>query len=575
MSIDNVLPQLVLMDRRRAIKNFFRTMEQDSTEAWSKHLDYLQTALLNFSDKEVEFNANMVYDMYTELNRFEDSDGKPLRNLMDTMKVYEKRASTFTESQRDHFVHSVNVFLLGIQIYIGSKRFRDAFAASDPNTTFRNVHERFLFVWGHAALFHDIGYPMEIASNQAKTFARTIENMGNKGDEKKTNISMLVWNFDRISEMPADKWRGEGQTIDLISLLSRRVSERISIGYDDVYRIIARYVDIMRDARFVDHGFYSSLILLRSMGSSMQAAGYTSTRFDDEIVEAAAAILLHNMYRGVFVSERYDYNCSPMDLDSSPVPFLLILCDELQDWNRRKYGIKTKDAVYPDNSRTSIDGDVFTINYHTIDDAMCSTFVSDKIHLLRNLLKLDGLFSDVRITCSCDRSADMLIASLEENVEDDFPRPMIDSLEKMAMEIHAEYNRKRRLEKPDEPLEYPTWDGLPQDLKYSNMMQAMSIPDKLNAIGCHIGKSSDGKVVAGFTPEEILIMAMMEHDRWRAERESNGWIWGPQKDVDNRISPYIADWDKIPEEIRKYDVEAVENIIPLLDHLGLKVLRNE
>ena len=45
--------------------------------------------------------------------------------------------------------------------------------------------------------------------------------------------------------------------------------------------------------------------------------------------------------------------------------------------------------------------------------------------------------------------------------------------------------------------------------------------------------------------------------------------------MDNRISPYIADWDKIPEEIRKYDVEAVENIIPLLDHLGLKVLRNE
>ena len=123
MSIDNVLPQLVLMDRRRAIKNFFRTMEQDSTEAWSKHLDYLQTALLNFSDNEVEFNANMVYDMYTELNRFEDSDGKPLRNLMDTMKVYEKRASTFTESQRDHFVHSVSPYFLYVIIYLYHSRY--------------------------------------------------------------------------------------------------------------------------------------------------------------------------------------------------------------------------------------------------------------------------------------------------------------------------------------------------------------------------------------------------------------------------------------------------------------------
>ena len=107
------------------------------------------------------------------------------------------------------------------------------------------------------------------------------------------------------------------------------------------------------------------------------------------------------------------------------------------------------------------------------------------------------------------------------------------------------------------------------------MMQAISIPDKLNAIGCHIGNSSDGQVVTVFTPEETLTMAIMEHDRWRAERESNGWIWGPIKDVDNRISPYIADWDIIPEDIQKYDVEAVENIIPLLDRLGLKVLRNE
>ena len=566
---------MVSMDRKKAIKNFFRIMEQDDTEAITKHLNYLQTSLLNFSDKEVEFNANMVYDMYTELNRFEDVDGKPLRNLMDTMKVYEKRASTFTESQRDHFVHSVNVFLLGLQIYMGSKRFREAFASFNPDNTFGNIHERFLFVWGHAALFHDIGYPIEIASNQAKAFARTIEAIGNCHSDRGTSVSVFVWNFDRIAHVSADIWMGEGQTLDLVDSLARRVSERIGVDYKEAHDIISGYVATMRDARFVDHGFYSAMILLRSMASSMQAAGHSRNRFDNEVVEAAAAILLHNMYRGVFTSDRYPFKCRPMDARSAPVAYLLILCDELQDWNRRKYGIRNKDVVYPDNSRASLNGDVLTINYHTTNDIICSTFVGDKISLLRTLLDLDGLFSDVRITCSCDRSADMLMAALEENVGEDFPRPMMDKMEELAMEIHADYNRKRRQEKPDEPLEYPTWDGLPQDLKYSNMMQAISIPDKLNAIGCHIGNSSDGQVVTVFTPEETLTMAIMEHDRWRAERESNGWIWGPIKDVDNRISPYIADWDIIPEDIQKYDVEAVENIIPLLDRLGLKVLRNE
>ena len=563
------------MDRKHAIKKFFRIMEQDPTQAWANHLNYLQTSLLNFSDKETEFNANMVYDMYTELNRFEDSEGRPLRNLMDTMRVYEKRASTFTESQRDHFVHSVNVFLLGIQIYMGSREFRRIFVDSDPETTFGNPHERFLFVWGHAALFHDIGYPIEIASNQAKAFARTIEGIGNVGNGRDSNVSLFVWNFDSISKVPAETWLGEGGTIDLIEVLAGRISDRTGTDPGKTREVISGYVGIMRDARFVDHGFYSALILMRSMVASMQAAGYTSTRFDDEIVESAAAILLHNMYRGVFTSDRYDFGCPPMDVRAFPVAFLLILCDELQDWNRKKYGIRTKDAVYPDNSRASLDDGVFIINYHTADSAMCSTFVGDKIALLRKLLDLDGLFTDFRVTCSCDRSADLLMASLEDAVGEDFPRPMMERMEEIAKAIHADYNRRRRMENPDEPLEYPTWEGLPQDLKYSNMSQAISIPDKLNAIGCHIGAEGQGTAVSSFTPEETLMMAMMEHDRWRAERESNGWIWGPQKDVENRISPYIADWDKIPESIQKYDIEAVENIIPLLDGIGLKVLRNE
>lgn len=563
------------MDRKHAIKNFFRIMEQEPTEAWTKHLNYLQTSLLNFSEKETEFNANMVYDMYTELNRFEDTEGRPLRNLMDTMKVYEKRASTFTESQRDHFVHSVNVFLLGLQIYMGSKEFRKIFEESDPETTFSNPHERFLFVWGHAALFHDIGYPIEIASNQAKAFARTIEGIGSTGPDRSTNVSLFVWNFDAISNVPAEAWVGAGENIDLVGVLARRISERIGTDPDEVRELISGYVATMRDARFVDHGFYSAMILLRSMATSMQAAGYTSTRFDDEIVEAAAAILLHNMYRSVFTSNRYAFNCKPMDVRWFPVAFLLILCDELQDWNRKKYGIKTKDAVYPDNSRASLDNGVFTINYYTADSATCSTFVGDKVALLGTLLNLKSIFDDFRVTCSCDRSADLLMASLEDAVGEDFPRPMMERMEEIAKAIHADYNRRRRMENPDEPLEYPTWDGLPQDLKYSNMSQAIAIPDKLNAIGCHIGEPGQGTEVDSFTPEETLLMAMMEHDRWRAERESNGWIWGPQKDVERRISPYIADWDRISKDIQKYDIEAVENIIPLLDHIGLKVLRNE
>lgn len=563
------------MDRKRAIKRFFTIMEQSDTVARNSHLSYLKSAMLNFADSEVEYNANMVYDIFTEMNRFQDTRGKPLRNLMDTMKTYEKKASTLTESQRDHFVHSVNVFLLGVQIYTGSSRFREAFASSDHSNLLGNVHERFIYIWGNTALFHDIGYPIEIAANQAKAFSRTIERIGSKPDSRRTDVGVDVYGFDSISNVPASAWVGDGGQLDLIDALSRRMSERIGVGYEDVHRVVGGYIGIMHDGRFVDHGFYSAMILLRSMAVSMQSAGMGRESFDTEMVDAASAILLHNMYRGVFTSDRYDFGCPPMRVLQFPVAYLLILCDELQDWNRKKYGVRTKKSVYPDNSRAVVDGTEFTINYFTEDEAMAPSFVDEKQELLHKLLCISDLFDSFKITCSSERSADILLESIDDHVGEAYPRPIMDNLEALAMEIHRDYNDKRRKEKPGEPLEYPTWEGLPQDLKYSNMMQAISIPDKLAAIGCHIGTESEGTAVESFNDGEILKMAMMEHDRWVAERESNGWVYGPQKDVDRRISPYIAPWEEIPEEIQRYDVETVENIIPLLKRLGLKVLRDE
>lgn len=565
---------LIKMDRKVAIRHFFKHLEQNLTESESEYLHYLQSSMEAFSKSECVSNAQGVYSMFTGLFRLENSQGDPLVSLMDTMKTYEEKASVMTESQRDHYVHSVNVFLLGIYIYASSDKFREAFRSSGEQSTFENVDERFLYVWGHAALFHDIGYPMEIAFNQAKMFTRSIAGIGRS--KKRADVSMFVTDFDVISRLSAVKWGGEGYELDLFSPIADFVSVRLGIDRNSVYDVVSRYNGVMRDGRFVDHGYYSSLILMRSLATSMQLAGKTKDRFDSEVVEAASAILLHNFYRRVFTdAERYGFGCGPMSLNSFPMAFLLILCDELQEWNRRKYGIMNKSSIYPDNSRVNIGRGVLTINYRTVDQEVCSTFASDKLALLRSLLDLDGMFDDVKITCSCDRSADMLLSSIEDRIPKEYPRPMLRNIELLAREIHSNYNRKRLIEKPEEPLEYPTWDSLPQDLRYSNIMQAMDIPEKLAAIGCHVGMKDEGVEVESFNPTEVLMMAKLEHRRWREERESNGWIWGPQKDVENRISPYIAEWDEIPVDIQKYDIEAVENIIPLLNSIGLRVLRDE
>jgi RyR domain. len=144
----------------------------------------------------------------------------------------------------------------------------------------------------------------------------------------------------------------------------------------------------------------------------------------------------------------------------------------------------------------------------------------------------------------------------------------------IAMAIHNEYNKQRLSERPDVPLEHPRWDELPLDLKTSNIDQAEDIPEKMNIIGCFVSPKKENMVhVISFEKEELEILAIREHERWVEERKASGWVYGEVKDVARKMSPYIAPWDDIPDEIKKYDEEAVVNIIPLLNKANLCVYR--
>ena len=144
----------------------------------------------------------------------------------------------------------------------------------------------------------------------------------------------------------------------------------------------------------------------------------------------------------------------------------------------------------------------------------------------------------------------------------------------MAKMIHADYNKNRLKEKPDEPLEYPTWESLSPDMRYSNIRQAEKMGEKLALIGCYIAKSGNIEVHE-FTDDEIEAMAIKEHENWVEERESNGWAYGPEKDVEKKLSPYIAPWEQLPESIKEYDREPSRNIINIVESIGLHVYRRQ
>lgn len=552
------------MEDKQAIKDFMNRVSGTLESERSEYVTYLKMSLYDFIRNSNSSNASNVYSYYMGMYRLSDQIGGPLTDLIDVMHNYEVNASSLTDKHRDHYIHSVNVFILGIQMYECNSSIRKAFHDTYGLGTFDTLDQCFLFIWGNAALFHDIGYPIEIASAQAKRFLRTVSSVCGFG--KQTRVGLQIDPLADIISFNNYAWDGEN---NLISILTQGVQGNIEGPHDKISRLVSGYPQKMFDERYIDHGFFSAIIMLRSYAQSMQASGKTRDRFDHEVVVAASAILMHNLYPYNLAN---DDDFGPLKLGEHPAGFLLMLCDTLQEWNRKGYGATNKNLSYPEYSGIYIDDDTLRINYVSKLTHLPQKFSDDKKAEILDSLDVISIFTDhFDITCSYDSVATDLEKDIEYHGRNGLPRPMLSAITEIAMAIHEDYNRNRLKEFPGKPLEYPTWDSLPQDLKYSNMCQALDYENKLGAIGYYIG--SEGESVTSFTLEEVEMMAILEHDRWVTERVTNGWVYGRNKDVSKRMSPYIAPWESIPEKIREYDREAVRNIIRILDMIGLKVIR--
>ena len=448
-----------------------------------------------------------------------------------------------------------------------NSKVRKAFDTVYGKGSFRTEKECFLFVWGNASLFHDIGYPIEIASNQAKMFARTIANIG--GHHYNTKVGLQIDPVQDVLKLDFSFWKRDES--DVSDLLTEGITRTLKKGGDSISGLVHGYLSKMFRDRYVDHGFFSAVILLKSYLYAMQTASSNrESRFFSEVVPAASAILMHNMYPYNMAN---DPQFGGLCIEDHPVGYLLMMCDILQEWNRKGYGIKNGTVPYPGFSKIKITDDMLRINYVISEGQMPDNFGRGKEEEINTCLNVRGVFAEgLRITCSMEKSADILVNELRIGRRKDVPRPMLESIMEIAKAIHLDYNLNRTKEKPGVPLEYPEWDSLPQDLKYSNMCQALDYPKKLELIGCHIG--SDGEPVIIFTVAEIEVMAIQEHDRWVNERVTNGWVYGKSKDVDKRISPYIAPWDDIPEDIKEYDRQAVRNMPTILERVGLRIVRD-
>lgn len=550
---------------------------------------YIRQAVSDFLCNETKETAFAVYRTFFDSYRITlPGESNPFIDLLDVLKSYEENAATLIDRQRDHYVHSVNVFILGLCIYSQNRNFRAAFDAVNMDKenypySYDTKHEEFFYRWGLASLFHDVGYPVEIIGKQISKFIAFATQVDG-GAKVKSHLEFD--NFEQLNSIAEiipkreftrayyEKYESCVYTdlLKPIDLLAHKLHISLNVDIKDVKAALDGFIGIMAKNGFIDHGYYSAVIVLKWYGYLIQSCRYKPEYFFYPVLDSASAILLHNYYKNVIMKPPFGKgSLSPIQ---HPIAYLLILCDELQEWNREAYGIADKKCAHAAEASLVITDQRLDVTYIAKKGTLPETFSSEKERLFRNLLDMGALFAG-GFAIGCEALDKLTVISDDMKREAIIaPRPLLDNLEKLAIAIHELFNQKQLERHPGAPLTYPRFTDLPDTLKYSNLRQARSIADKLELMGWEMRPiGSTGEKVEKISEDEIESLSIFEHDAWVNERISTGWVYGEVKDIENKTSPYILPYDELPEEIKELDRDTIRNIPELLERIGMNIYR--
>ena len=553
---------------------------------------FLRQSINEFLESETKQSAFAVYEAFFGSYRITLGGGADNRfiDLLDVLRDYEENAATLIYRQRDHYIHSVNVFILGLCIFIQNSNFRAAFDDTNLDKSvysnfYATRHEEFFYRWGIASLFHDVGYPIEIIGKQLSKF---LEFMSDVGGGKVLKPRVEFENFEelnRIAEViPREEFTRvyrekypSSSNLDLlkpIDLLAHKLHLSLGVDLGAVKVALDGFVDTMSKFGFIDHGFYSAIIVLKWYGFLIQSCKYKPEYFFYPILDSASAILLHNYYKNVIMKSPFEKGC--LSPGEHPIAFLLILCDELQEWDREAYGILDKNRARAGDVSAVVTDERLDVTYITEKGKLPDEFPAEKEALLDKLLEMNALFSRGFSVGSESMSELAVLAGDLKEEKAILPRPLLENLEKMAITIHEFFNKKQLERYPDKQLENPNFSDLSDSLKYSNLRQAKGIAKKLDLMGWEMRpQGSRGEIINEIPDIVIEKLAVYEHDEWVHERLASGWTYGEKKNTIEKISPYLVPYNQLSETVKDKDREVIRNIPEVLDRIGMAVYQKD
>ena len=518
----------------------------------------LERELEKFMDSAATQDAYTVFYCFLEI--FFGNYGK-YKKRVELLSEYESNGSSLLMKHQDHYSHSVFVFALGLAIYETNENFRRAFHSYyhfDQESP--KAAHFFLEYWGMTSLFHDIGYPFELTFEQVMAFF-------DAGDDDRTannpfivykNMKTMTQLSPRAQEHFEKMYGRKFRTID--EVLAFDLTQKLGpfYSFSEEYLLKTLKMKPVKPESFcgyIDHAYFSSILLYHMLEAAMESGAYEGRLTHPQVfgpahIDALGAILLHYDLYSYSIAAGDGEPKPRLSMDMHPLAWLLLLCDELQCWDRTAYGRNSRKELHP-----------MAVEFDFSENRICARYMFDE----KEQGKIDkylwayvtwkkngkrGIRPKLKTYSEMANEEKSFVKNIEQLVDttcvpvtvvcDTAP---VNRRNKQVYLSHSSFlhihdfavalNFRNALEENEDENDVERsimekdFSALSLEYKLSHINHVKAFSRYLNEIHCfYTDRQVDFDMLEAFTQEQIRRIAPLEYERWLREHQSMGWRRG-------------------------------------------------